>query len=199
MTILFMGLPTEALYMEAVSGQAGGLGRTADVVGPWLRPAYVDIPLGDVRRPGGQRGQVAGRADAVPEPGIRSPPVPRQPDDLESPLVGERLQFPPEQRVAARVPVQQDGVARRVLEFLSERPQRRDADAGSDERHLGSGAGPGGQPSVGAFDEYTGARPQQPQRGAAVADDLDGDPQTASVRSGRQRVGMPPGPAGTGH
>src|SRR3954468_2704883 len=131
MTILFMGLPTKALYMEAVSGQAGGLGRTADVVGPWLGPPYVDIALGDVRRPVGQRGQVAGRADAVPEPGTRSPPVPRQPDDLESPLGGEHLQFPPEQRAAARVAVQQDGVARRIGEFLGERSQRRDPDAGS--------------------------------------------------------------------
>src|SRR3954452_20606862 len=123
MTILFMGLPTKALYVETVSGQAGGLGRTADVVGPRLGTADVDIALGDVRRPVGQRGQVAGRADAVPEPGTRSPPVRRQPDALEPPLGGERLQFPPEQRVAPRVPVQQDGVARRVLQFLRERPQ----------------------------------------------------------------------------
>src|SRR3954454_21625746 len=123
MTIFFMGSPTEALYVETVTWQAGGLGRTADVVGPRLGAAHVHVALGDVRSPVGQGGQVAGRPDAVPEPGTGRPPVPGQPDDLEPALGSERLQFAPEQRVAARVPVQQDGVAGCVLQFLGERPQ----------------------------------------------------------------------------
>src|SRR3954469_8774944 len=67
-TIFFIGPPAKALDVETVSGEAGGLGGTADVVGPRLGAADLDVALGDVGHPPGERGQGGGAADAGAAP-----------------------------------------------------------------------------------------------------------------------------------
>src|ERR1700712_3796295 len=89
----FMGLPAKALDVEMVSGKAGGLRGAPDVLGPGFGAADVDIAIGDVGHPMGQGCPVVGVADAVAEPGGGLASVSGQPDDLQAPLGGERVQF----------------------------------------------------------------------------------------------------------
>ena len=133
--------------MEAVGWETGRGGRAADVFRPALRAARVDVPLGDVGHPEGEGGAIVGAPDAVPQPGVRRTAVTGEPGRLEAPFPGEGGEFALEQR-PVREPVQQDGVARCVVQLLGQGSQRCDADTGRDECDLLPGAGPGGQPAV---------------------------------------------------
>ena len=104
------------------------------------------------------------------------------------------LELAGEQRLGG-VALQQDRLARGVVQPLGQRPQRGDADAGADQHHLAPGAGPAAEPPVRALDQHPGARPQVAPAGAAVAERLDGDPQAAAVGRGGQRVRVGAGPA----
>ncbi len=168
-------------------------------VGPRLGSADVDVTVGDVGHPVAQGGQVVDGADVRRRarsrrprrrPGSRRTCRPRsRPSSVE--LAGE-------ERLVG-VALQDDRVAGGVVEPLGQRAQRRDADAGADQRDLAAGCGSG---------RSAGRRGPRPGRacpaagaklgGAAVADGLHGDPQAAAVGSGRQRVGVRAAPAGPG-
>ena len=108
--------------MELVRWEAGRLGDAAHGLDPVLGAADVHVALGQVGHPPGEGGHVVGRVDAGPEPGVGCPPVAGKPQDLQPPFDGELVELALEQRPVGE-PVQQDGVARRVLQPLGQRPQ----------------------------------------------------------------------------
>src|SRR3954465_11361190 len=77
-TMRFTGSPTEALDVEVVCWEAGGLGGATDVGGPRLGAADVHVALGEVGHPVGEGGQVVGGADPGAEPRAGRAPVPGQ-------------------------------------------------------------------------------------------------------------------------
>src|SRR4051795_10285870 len=83
-TMRLIGSPPEALGVEPLGRDTGCLGGPADLLGPPLRAADVDVPLGDVGHPPAQGGEVVGGADPAAEPGSRraaaaGPPTQRRP------------------------------------------------------------------------------------------------------------------------
>src|SRR3954466_4091606 len=192
-TMRLIGSPPEALGVEPLGRDTGCLGGPADLLGPLLRAADIDVPLGDVGHPPAQGGEVVGGADPVAEPGSRRAAATGQPQQLEPALLYEDLELPPEQGRVGEA-VEQDGVTRRVVEFLGERPQRGDADAGRDESDLPLRPRPGAEPSVRSLDEHGGAAAQAAQRRGSVALLLDGDPQAEAVGRGGEGVRVDPCP-----
>src|SRR3954466_9851811 len=99
------GSPAKALDVETVCGQACGLGGAADVVGPRLGAAYVDVALGEVGHPVEEGGQVVGGAGAGGEPRARRPPGPGGGSGPTTPApAGARAAAPVRGRARRRAP-----------------------------------------------------------------------------------------------
>src|SRR5581483_12062970 len=110
---------------------------------------------------------------------------------------GQAVELVAEDELVGRAaPVDEGHRPRRFVELLEQRPQRGDPDAGGDQRDAPAAAGLTRQAAVGALDQDPGSRLEAGEAGAAVAQVLDGDPQAVPAGGGRQRVGVPPGPAG---
>ena len=80
--------------------------------------------------------RIVGGAD----PGVGRAALTGQPEHLQAAFVGEHAELAGEQRPLGAA-LQQHGVAGRVGQFLGQRPQRGDADAGAEERELRAGCG----------------------------------------------------------
>src|SRR4051812_19715377 len=168
----------EGLVVDVRVGDAGPAGRGDERVLERLGSAHVDVALGDVGHELGQRLGVEPHAVA-------------RADELEQPSVATRdvlghLVAQDEVR-GARAAQDDDDVG--VLgQLLEQRADRRDADAGADEQHAVAVARVGGEHAVRALDREPRAGPQPRERGAVVAEGLDGDAQVARGRCRRQRV-----------
>ena len=88
-----------------------------------------------------RRSAVRSSAGAVrrADPGVGRASVPGQPAHVEAAFGGEDVELAGEQRPLGRA-LQQHGVAGRVGQLLGQRPQRRDADAGAEQRDLRAGS-----------------------------------------------------------
>ena len=97
--------------------------------------------------------------NAVTEPGVRAPAAPGEAQHLQAALAGELVELAGEERrrLKRSTRIASPGC---VVEALGQRAQRRDADAGADQRDLATGARPGAEPAVRTFDEHAGAGPE---------------------------------------
>ena len=160
-----MGSPPERLEVEPVGGQPGGAQRGADEVGPGLRAADVDVPLGDVGHPvaagpsGRRPGRSPRRARSRARVGARAVSAPARPRSAA------RTSSSRANSGSLGGALQQHRVAGGVVQALGQRPQRRDADACADERDLRAGPGACAEPAVRALDERARAGAQATRRG----------------------------------
>src|SRR3954471_24725792 len=96
-TMRLIGSPPEALGVEPLGRDTGCLGGPADLLGPLLRAADVDVPLGDVGYLPAHGGQVVGASAPATKQGSGRAAPTGQPQQLEAALLCEDLELPPEQ------------------------------------------------------------------------------------------------------